>query len=1045
MVHTDGIPSEFRNIIIAETDCNKKGDLFNQLVYDAFCTLGFSIIRSSNIQRVGREIDMILQHRTEKRIAIVESKATKKPIGGTDINKFVGVLDVERNKYEQDGLDVVGYFVSMSGFTASALEQEKERLNAHCYSNSNGELVLMGPHEIVRELLQGNIICSLMQAVSAVRKSEKMNLLLCKYVDLLASEYGWIWVLYYSQYPCQVPTYFALIHADGNHLNDDIVKPFLSILKSQSTAYSNLIYLKPNSCSILEQSLAKEAYFQYLSSELGEIKFEGMPADKRVSAIKVNLEHIFIPLSFRHTDEDIQKYGNPDFGIDEILTQAKRVAILAKPGGGKSTLICRIALAYAYPERRNLVNDKIPDYNLFPIYIRCRDLDSYLSKSIFEIIVSRVDHAEISQYKDSFKVLVENELQTGQLLLLVDGLDEISKEQQRIAFVNQLKTFIATYPSTHLIITSRETGFRAIAENIASYCEQYSIVDLSQEQIRNFCLKWHQAIQGDSVQTRTHSDNISRIILSEPRFMALAKTPLLLTTVLCVNRWIGYLPTKKCQLYEEMIRLLLITWNAVAHAKLDLDEVEPQLAYVAHYMTLCNQKKISKECLNKCIIEARKALPDLLGYTNISPPQFINLVEERSNLLVYRGMEKDENGQLVPFYEFSHLSFQEYLTAKAIFKRWIPNISDRDSDIFSVLENHIDEQQWIEVIPLIAVLLGRDAEKVIDYLLKKGVENTFNSEGIISQNNIAAHCLANCIANEVPMSPEILKQAIEIVVKNERSIGLKNHVGSATSINMHKTIHNGKYGVKYREIVKQILFYDLDINFLYEFSDAWLKIHIEDNGFSSLKNIMKLLNSNQRQEYITGTLLMIQFAVAFGKSNFWNLENKQLLLNIYSAILNLLEVNDILSNYVATWCVAWSGYNERDIIPHELVPKITEKLLVLWSQRNLPHNLRRIFSWGIASVCMPELKINNCFISNDAIELHLKNQENEYDLYAALYLGILTHLWSREDVQIRLRLVKERLLCPRFLVELGYVENRKEIVSSELDEYSQLERKNNSY
>lgn len=85
------------------------------------------------------------------------------------------------------------------------------------------------------------------------------------------------------------------------------------------------------------------------------------------------------------------------------------------------------------------MNDKIPDYNLFPIYIRCRDLDSYLSKSIFEIIVSRVDHAEISQYKDSFKVLVENELQAGQLLLLVDGLDEISKNNKELHLLISLK------------------------------------------------------------------------------------------------------------------------------------------------------------------------------------------------------------------------------------------------------------------------------------------------------------------------------------------------------------------------------------------------------------------------------------------------------------------------------------------------------------------------------------------------------------------------------------------------------------------------------
>jgi restriction endonuclease Mrr len=154
-----------RDIIVLEKSKNKKGDLFNRLVCDVFHALGFGEPHY-NIQKSGREIDMILQHRTEKRVAIVESKTLKNKVGGKNINKFVGSLDVEKGKFEADGSSIIGYFVSKSGFTETALAQEEERKHIRTHEN---EIVLLGPSEIVRELIQGNVLCSLENAVKQTR------------------------------------------------------------------------------------------------------------------------------------------------------------------------------------------------------------------------------------------------------------------------------------------------------------------------------------------------------------------------------------------------------------------------------------------------------------------------------------------------------------------------------------------------------------------------------------------------------------------------------------------------------------------------------------------------------------------------------------------------------------------------------------------------------------------------------------------------------------------------------------------------------------
>ena len=127
-------------------------------------------------------------------------------------------------------------------------------------------------------------------------------------------------------------------------------------------------------------------------------------------------------------------------GVGEILSKHQKLAILAKPGGGKSTLIKRIVIAYAFPDRRKEINDRLPDKPWFPIFLRCRELGEKVSLSITDIIKSIPSRAEISSCTEDFSILVSRTLQTGNAILLIDGLDEIAEDRNRIMFVNQLRT-----------------------------------------------------------------------------------------------------------------------------------------------------------------------------------------------------------------------------------------------------------------------------------------------------------------------------------------------------------------------------------------------------------------------------------------------------------------------------------------------------------------------------------------------------------------------------------------------------------------------------
>src|ERR1041385_4847645 len=133
------------SIRILEKDTNRRGDLFGRLMADLFIALGYEQPRL-NIHKSGRELDISANHRLEPRRAIGECKATADPIGGDELNKFVGVLDVEHD----ENRPVTGYFISLSGFKQTATEQEMQRRRT--------KVITLTGLEVVSELVKGRIL-----------------------------------------------------------------------------------------------------------------------------------------------------------------------------------------------------------------------------------------------------------------------------------------------------------------------------------------------------------------------------------------------------------------------------------------------------------------------------------------------------------------------------------------------------------------------------------------------------------------------------------------------------------------------------------------------------------------------------------------------------------------------------------------------------------------------------------------------------------------------------------------------------------------------
>ncbi len=526
------------------------------------------------------------------------------------------------------------------------------------------------------------------------------------------------------------------------------------------------------------EAVALAAYGHYIAEECGFIQLDGLPADLDR---RLKLENLFVPL---HLDIPSKQKLRQTTGA--VLIEHSRLAILAAPGGGKSTLIKRVAVAYADPQRRALVADDLPEKNWLPLFFRCRELRGLARASFAELLDALAQREPVRHHALTFCALADRALVEGRVLLLVDGLDEISDAGDRAAFVCTMRTALQAYPGTAIIVTSREAGFRHVAAHLAPVCTYATLSPFDEDDIRRLSVAWHAEVVGGTEKVRNDAEQLARTISRNDRIHRLAVNPLLLTTLLLVKRWVGSLPTRRAVLYGKAVEVLLITWNTEGHDPIPEEEALPQLCYVASAMMIAEVERISRPRLATLIQEARDSLPTELGYVKGTVEEFIHRVEDRSSLLMMTGHDV-EDGRLVEFFEFRHLTFQEFLTARAVVEGWHPGRGEKDT-LVSVLEPHFDEEKWREVIPLAASLGGKATEALINRLTEQYVSVGKDNRSFLEKPSFIA--LGHCLADEAAARPETIRSALRTLVKLRLGNGRQSFV---------PMLARGRYGNELRD------------------------------------------------------------------------------------------------------------------------------------------------------------------------------------------------------------------------------------------------------
>ena len=368
------------------------------------------------------------------------------------------------------------------------------------------------------------------------------------------------------------------------------------------------------------------------------------------------------------------------WSVGERLGRSHRLVVLGDPGAGKSTLLRWIATAYllrlnADPDWRGLPDvTTLPDQDWLPILVRCRDLsETDVTGPLEDILDNHLKKFEIASAEaENLNQLLLELLSNGRVLLLLDGLDEIVSPTARAKFCRQIEQISVAYPNAPIIATSRIVGYREIGLRIGRGFEHSTVLDLTDEDkdefVRRWCVVTESMIRRESAVRELISD-----IHSTDRIERLTGNPMLLTTMALVKKKVGKLPSKRADLYSEAVQVLL-NWRSEVDELLDPYEAMPQLEYIVYRMCGLGVQQLRTDEIISLLSKMRKEFPSVRAARRHEPLEFLQLLERRTGILVEAGTVRHK-GQLIPVYEFRHLTFQEYLAGLALVAGRFP---DRD-------------------------------------------------------------------------------------------------------------------------------------------------------------------------------------------------------------------------------------------------------------------------------------------------------------------------------------------------------------------------------
>jgi len=476
---------------------------------------------------------------------------------------------------------------------------------------------------------------------------------------------------------------------------------------------------------------ALQYYLDNLIASHQNLRLQGIRAGSQ--PLSVALEKVYVSLTAIDKgtlSEKLDNISHVDSGVLTIaatLQRYRRLVIIGDPGSGKTTLLSYLTLTYARDKRDNQgavhARLKIDDANHLPILLPLRDLGRHLKekhpKPGKDGSALLLDY--LQEYYEAQNIILPQDffipsLEGGKAILLLDGMDEVAEVSLRQRAARLIEKFAERYPACRYVVTSRQVGYDGLSR-IGAHFGLAKVRDFSPTEVRQFIHYWTYVVETTLAQSESpevirladgQANKLIQAVDTNQRVADLAVNPLLLTVVALVHRYRAQLPERRSELYEEAVEVLLGHWDEAkglsnelefAGIKMDSGDRRSLIEPVAFWMHERNRREIESDDLRALLMPAFKNMTRNEVQANKGLDNFLRVVNERSGLLIERG---------TGLYGFAHLTFQEYLAARAL--------SDR-KDALTFTLNHLLDTWWREVILLQAGYLSTQGKRRVSELI----------------------------------------------------------------------------------------------------------------------------------------------------------------------------------------------------------------------------------------------------------------------------------------------------------------------------------------
>lgn len=492
-------------------------------------------------------------------------------------------------------------------------------------------------------------------------------------------------------------------------------------------------------------------------------------------------ERLAVETSTLRTKEKEKQTGIP---VGRELANARQLVILGDAGSGKTTMLRWIASAclLRLSKSDGWTNfpdiETLPKEDWLPIIIRCRELEkSKLLSPLEDLLRHTLRRLEIpSADVDILSGIFMRKLALGKVLLLVDGLDEITDPAMRADLCKQLEGIHVAHKLAPIVVTSRTAGYREMGCRIGRGFKHLIVSDLSKEDKDYFARQWC-AITATPGEKETATNELIKEIHSTDRIERLTRNPMLLTTMALVKRKGGKLPGNRVDLYWAALDVLL-NWRSRVDKPLEWREAGPQLEYLAFTMCDLGVQQLREDEILTLLESLRRDFPSLYSVQAHTPDEFLRLLERRTGILMQAGTETFR-GRDVKLYEFRHLTFQEYLAALALVDGYCPiqnnkkslaeviaplagrTIEEKDPDSGS--RESVVTENWREALRLcITICDHRDVDNLFRAILQP-LENENPQITARPRAVLAALCLAD---DPNGVTKEMASEVLSALIKN---------------------------------------------------------------------------------------------------------------------------------------------------------------------------------------------------------------------------------------------------------------------------------------